>query len=101
MSKTVTVTVLREHSGDSGHHPEKSEYATSLGHARELRAQGLVEFDETKAVEDEAVHTETAPAVSGLKSEPKPRNKAEPAPSNKAEGAAKNKADRDVVKAER
>ena len=85
MSKTVTVTVLREHSGDSGHHHEKSEYPTSLTHARQLKAQGLVEFDEADAVEDEPVQANTASPVSGLKSEPAPQNKAEPAPLNKAE----------------
>jgi hypothetical protein len=91
MSKTVTVTVLREHSGDAGHHPEKSTYPTSLQHARELRGQGLVEFDEDDAKEDEAVTQTEQPAVSGLKSQPAPKNKAEPAPRNKAEPAPANK----------
>jgi hypothetical protein len=95
MSKTVTVTVLREHSGDSGHHPEKSGYPTSLTHARELKALGLVEFDEDDAKEDEPVQNEiAAPAVSGLKSETKPLNKAEPAPANKAEGKLQTKGGR-------
>ncbi|HEV7344271.1 MAG TPA: hypothetical protein VGN60_01375 [Devosia sp.] len=94
MSKTVTVKVLREHSGDSGHHPEKSDYPTSLTHARQLKAQGLVEFDEADAVEDEAVQISKATPVSGLKSEPPPKNKAEPAPANKAEGKPRNKSDR-------
>lgn len=91
MSKTVTVTVLREHSGDAGHHKQNSTYSTTLQHARELRGQGLVAFDESntgkgaKAVKTQT--NETAP-----KAQPKPRNKAEPAPLNKVEKGARNKA---------
>lgn len=69
MSKTVTVTVLREHTGDAGHHAEKSTYPTSLARARQLRAQGLIDFDESDAKGDEIV-TDQAPAVSGLKQRP-------------------------------
>jgi hypothetical protein len=79
MSDIVTVKVLREHSGDSGHHAENSTYPTTLAHARELRAQGLAAFDETKAKADETRDAD--------QSEPTPANKAEPKPRNK--GASK------------
>jgi hypothetical protein len=68
MSDTVTVKVTREHSGDLGHHPEGSEYPSSLQHARQLKAQGIVDFDEPDK-----------------KAEVAPLNKNESAPANKAE----------------
>jgi len=75
MSDTVTVKVLREHSGDLGHHPEKSEYSTTLQHARQLKMQGIVDFD------DPAQKAEQVPLN---KNEPAPANKAEPSTSRKA-----------------
>lgn len=66
MSDTVTVKVLREHSGDLGHHVEGDVYETTVQHARELKHQGLIAFDDAKAEEA-------------------PLNKLEPAPANKAE----------------
>jgi hypothetical protein len=92
MTDTVTVRVLREHSGDYGHQAAGATYETSKAHALALAARGLVKIvGEPKAeakAEEPLANKAEAPV----------ENKAEPAPATKAARPAPRKPKKEAAR---